>query len=107
MMTKEQKREYQKQYMANKRSNKEGLTEPENVRPIEDVRPEPVRPILPDNYGQPDCQCWHCKQNSSQPKDRQVIINHGPYKTADQLAAGEVNRQALPGDIDYQGAVCK
>ncbi|MBE3141172.1 MAG: hypothetical protein IMZ53_11415 [Thermoplasmata archaeon] len=60
---------------------------------------------LPANYGLPDCTCWHCKQNRSQPEARQYIINHSPYKTASEFVGREINRVSLPGDCDYQG-VC-
>ena len=55
---------------------------------------------LPDNFGQPDCQCKHCqgvKTNSSK-----HLINHGKYKKASELAANELNRVSLPGDVDYE-----
>lgn len=51
----------------------------------------------PANYGQADCQCMHCKQSTvSRP-------NHGAYKRSHELATNEVNRVALPGDVDYKG----
>lgn len=58
-----------------------------------------VPSTLPANFGQPDCQCKHCQQNRA--NGNKHIINHGPYKTADELAPNEVNRMSLPGDVDY------
>jgi hypothetical protein len=60
---------------------------------------------LPANFGLPDCACYHCRQNRSQPEARQLTINHGPAKLACELLPNEINRQTLPGDIDYDG-VC-
>jgi len=56
---------------------------------------------FPANYGQPDCQCKHCQASRSRANGR--LINHGPWKSASQLAANEVNRVSLPGDVDYHG----
>ena len=58
---------------------------------------------LPANFGQADCQCWHCKGNRI--NKNKNVINHGPYKTAAELGLNEINRVTLPGDIDYDG-VC-
>ena len=69
----------------------EGITQPEDVTP--------VIPNMPANYGQPDCICRHCMNNRAQ--GNRLTINHGPYKTAAQLKSSEVNRQSLPGDVDY------
>ena len=55
---------------------------------------------LPANFGQPDCECMHCKQNRKAVKP--LLINHEQYKHADQLLAKEVNRVSLPGDVDYE-----
>lgn len=58
----------------------------------------------PENFGKDDCQCRHCramKTNGLFAKGS--TLNHGPYKK--KLGPGEVNRQTLPGDIDYQGVV--
>jgi endogenous inhibitor of DNA gyrase (YacG/DUF329 family) len=54
---------------------------------------------LPDNYGTSDCQCQSCEQNHIN-KDR-YVINHGDYKDYSQLGDNEINRVALPGDVDY------
>ena len=54
-----------------------------------------------ENFGQPDCQCKHCQQNRAQ--GSRHVINHGPYKTEQQLEDRELNRVALPGDADYTG----
>jgi len=60
------------------------------------------------NYGQPDCQCRHCRVLRANGQDKQgYTLNHGPYKQAGELAAYEVNRISLPGDKDYGGvAIC-
>ncbi len=54
------------------------------------------------NYGQPDCECRHCQQQRTVASSKRTL-NHGPYKTADQLAEHEGNRVSLPGDADYTG----
>jgi len=59
------------------------------------------RMTKPDNYGEPDCKCQHCK--SVRLNGNKHTINHGPWKHANQLATGEYNRVSLPGDIDYKG----
>ena len=53
----------------------------------------------PANYGLEDCQCMHC--TSARANKSKNTINHGPYKQFGRLEAKEVNRVALPGDIDY------
>jgi hypothetical protein len=58
------------------------------------------RKELPANFGQPDCQCRHCKNNRSSGSHK--VINHGPYKPAGQLSKNEVNRVSWPGDVDYK-----
>lgn len=57
-------------------------------------RPDTKYPL---NYGQADCQCLHCQQDQGR-----HVLNHGPYKTAAELADNEINRTTLPGDSDYQ-----
>lgn len=57
-------------------------------------------PDKPLNYGQPDCQCMHCQQNKGK-----LIINHDKPKKYEDMRANEVNRVALPGDIDYAGCM--
>lgn len=56
---------------------------------------------LPANFGQADCDCFHCKQNRA--SGCKLVINHGERKQASRLASNEVNRVALPGDVDYKG----
>ena len=63
------------------------------------VTPEGRAQSVPANYGQPDCECYHCRNNRK--SGSKLIINHGAYKTAAQLADNEVNRVSLPGDVDY------
>lgn len=58
---------------------------------------------LPTNYSQPDCQCMHCRQNRR--SRHPAILNHGLYKPAAELGSNELNRQGLPGDVDFLG-VC-
>lgn len=67
------------------------------------VTPEGEKLQVPTNYGQPDCECMHCQIKRGNKSHN--IINHGKYKQAHQLADNEINRVALPGDIDYDG-VC-
>jgi len=54
---------------------------------------------LPDNYGQPDCTCMHCKQVAI--NNLKLTVNHGE-PVCEQ---GVVNRVSLPSDSDYSG-VC-
>ena len=56
---------------------------------------------VPENYGEADCQCLHCKQARTN-KSRNVL-NHGAYKPASKLGPNELNRVSLPGDCDYTG----
>ena len=58
---------------------------------------------LPANYGLDDCQCKHCQQACSRGAQGS-IINHGQWKPIGELQPKEVNRVALPGDVDYRGA---
>lgn len=58
------------------------------------------------NFGQPDCQCAHCRAMRANNPHGLKSINHGKPKTLPQLAKNEVNRVSLPGDVDYEG-VCK
>ena len=62
-------------------------------------------PEQPDikNYGKPNCECRHCQQ--ARANKSKNSINHGPHKSASQLAKNEINRVSLPGDLDYDG-VC-
>lgn len=63
----------------------------------------------PANFGLPDCECKHCQSNRANNANRatenKLIINHGAYKTSEQLAKNEVNRVSLPGDVDYEGVI--
>lgn len=83
-------RERQKRYRA-KHDNKD-VTPKSNAL---DVTAKPA------HYGTPDCACQHCRQVAGSGSHH--TLNHGPYKTATQLAPGELNRVALPGDVDYDG----
>lgn len=107
--------------MTNKGMTKQGMTQDPKVIP--DVTPKAhdgsidVRTLaqadaacgeylthgLPANYGQPDCECKHCRANRAHGSKH--TINHGPYKPFVQLKPGEVNRVSLPGDVDYDGIV--
>jgi hypothetical protein len=79
-----------------------------NVPPIRTVNPDKIlsgHPIrtgqVPDNYGQPDCQCKHCQNNRNGKLG--LTINHA--EPVNQTIKGHVNRVSLPGDVDYVG-VC-
>lgn len=74
----------------------EGITE-------QNVIPEAKGITLPVNFGLENCECLHCRANRN--SGNKHIINHGEPKTEHQLASNELNRQALPGDVDYVG-VC-
>lgn len=52
------------------------------------------------NFGQSDCQCKHCQNNRA--GGSKLTLNHGKYKTADELGEHEGNRVSLPGDPDYE-----
>ena len=54
----------------------------------------------PTNFGQPDCQCRMCVNNRK--TGNRHIINHGQYKSIDELNEREINRVPLPSDVDYQ-----
>lgn len=56
-----------------------------------------------ENYGQPDCECWHCQNNGA--NGSKHILNHSQYKPVAELAENELNRVSLPGDSDNDG-VC-
>ncbi len=64
-----------------------------------------VPEIAIPNFGRSDCECKHCQQ--SRANNSKPVINHGPVKTYDQLAANEINRVSLPGDVDYVGVADK
>ncbi len=55
----------------------------------------------PANYGLDDCECQHCKTNRV--NGNKHTINHGAYKSANELGEHELNRVSLPGDVDYTG----
>ena len=59
----------------------------------------------PVNWGQPDCECYHCLTNKA--NGNKHTINHGAYKSASELADKELNRVSLPGDPDYDGCCIK
>lgn len=80
---------------ANKRYRAKGIT-PKLKRDTPAMIPGQA---LPANFGQPDCACLHCRANKA--NGGKLTINHGSYKTADQLEPNEVNRVSLPGDPDY------
>jgi len=65
------------------------------------MTPEGIKPEVPANYGQPDCQCQQCQRLRRCPGSL-VTYNHGAYKTSAQLGQWELNRVSLPGDVDYQ-----
>ena len=73
--------------------------------PIEDVTDSVVTDIstVPANFGEEDCECVHC-QNNRHNKSKK-IINHGSYKSKNELGPDEVNRVSLPGDADYHGCM--
>jgi len=50
-----------------------------------------------------DCTCMHCQTNRA--NGSRHSINHGPWKSAGELAANELNRVPLFGDVDYEGCV--
>jgi len=56
----------------------------------------------PANFGQPNCECKHCQSVRSNKSHN--VLNHGPHKPASELSLNELNRVALPGDVDYRGA---
>ena len=61
-----------------------------------------VIPDKPANFGQPNCECKHCQSVRSNKSNH--VLNHGPHKSASELSLNELNRVALPGDVDYRGA---
>lgn len=105
------------QGMTNSGYDVQGMTQLDMTKPVAFIQPLSTKaPHVmvndlvsmvtppPHNFGQPDCQCKHCQQNRH--SKNQLNINHGSYKRYDQLAPNGVNRQTLPGDVDYVG-VCK
>jgi hypothetical protein len=67
-----------------------------NVTPVTDNVTD-----KPANFGMDNCECRHCRAVKSNKSNH--ILNHGQYKPAGELAPGELNRVALPGDVDYVG----
>lgn len=55
----------------------------------------------PTNFGQPNCECKQCESNRN--TGNRHTLNHGAWKSFKELASGELNRVALPGDVDYAG----
>ena len=99
---KDRQREAVRQAVAKSRAKgiTEGITS-EGITHTIDI--EPVIPNMPTNYGTDTCTCRHCQNNRRQ--NNRLSINHGPYKTAAELKGNEVNRQAMPGDADYEGVM--
>ena len=58
--------------------------------------------LLPADFGLPNCTCRHCQNNRA--SGRELIINHGAYKSRAELGKREVNRVSMPGDFDYEGS---
>lgn len=54
----------------------------------------------PANYGQEDCECMHCQSKRTNKSNN--IINH-----TGKPMAGQIMRQPLPGDVDYDGCMVK
>lgn len=73
----------------------------DDFRAVGGLNPESVG-ARPANWGLPDCTCLHCAQNKT--NGGRSIINHGVWKPASLLVAGEINRVSLPSDVDYEGA---
>jgi hypothetical protein len=96
-----QKRRAKTKGMTNQGMTEEGMTN--NVIPGSDASVIPKIQAAPEfsipNFGQPDCECHHCRNNRKSGSKK--VLNHGPYKTAGELAENELNRVALPGDVDY------
>lgn len=63
------------------------------------LTPEGIKPQVPANYGQPNCECMHCKANRA--RGNKYVLNHGAHKTVEELGSNELNRVSVPGDIDY------
>lgn len=57
--------------------------------------------VLPANFGQPDCECRHCRANRA--NGNRHVLNHGTAKPYPLLDRNELNRVSLPGDTDYTG----
>ena len=66
---------------------------------------KPVTVTKPDNYGQFDCSCNHCKANIA--SGSKSVINHGEWKPYTKLSFNELNRVSSPGDWDYKGCCIK
>ena len=75
-----------------------GITAP-HLPPERDTE-EPNDKPLPANFGQDNCECRHCANNRA--SGNKHVLNHGPHKPASELSKGELNRVALPGDVDYE-----
>jgi hypothetical protein len=99
----------QKQRESNRKANKRYRERQQGITPNDTVIPESVIPeqanpnkVLPANYSQVDCACLHCRGNRT--RKISYVLNHGPYKPADELGVNELNRVSLPGDKVYSGA---
>lgn len=96
-----------------KQGSTRGDVEPgQNVEPLaKSVEPEQIeidclrayaQSKKPAGFGGVECGCGHCRGA----KAAGMVVNHGAYKTAEQLAPNEVNRVTVPDDVDYRG-VCR
>lgn len=77
----------------------------ESVTDVTETVPVTVDDVTADkpaNFGESNCDCWHCKKV----KGSVYTLNHGPHKSSQELAIHELNRVSLPGDVDYDG-VCQ
>ena len=74
----------------------ETVTKPPDVF----VTPEGAVKVLPAGYGTAICECQQCQTYRRHGKPV-ANLNHGAYKSLDELGPGEANRVALPGDVDY------
>jgi len=110
MLSKEKMREYQRNRRKQEKMQKTASQDaPESTNigqsdvnyPVNQPVCKPKAVNLPDNYGLENCACMHCQQNRR--AEHKLIINHGAYKAAADLGPFEVNRQILPGDVDYAG----
>ncbi len=89
--------ERSKRYRDGKRD--ESVTQPSQKR---DVTATVTRPA---NFGQPGCEYRHCA--NVWPAGSKHKLYHGLYKPASELSKDELNRIALPGDVDYKPSTCR
>lgn len=96
----DKQREANKERARRYRAKHKGVTHKPD-RNTQTVTPKgPADLIL--NFGQPDCQCAHCRAMRANNPSGLKSVNHGTYKPASQLGLHEVNRVSLPGDVDYK-----